>query len=97
MNVKREPWSKAEKLSLMDIRMLVQQMQTDSSPWNLIEFVGSPEAVQLAKECQDAANSKAAALATRLLFCKRLATGERCEVPGCGAAVRSTSAVPLTT
>ena len=41
--------------------MLVQQMQTDSSPWNLIEFVGSPEAVQLAKECQDAANSKAAA------------------------------------
>ena len=39
----------------------VLAMQTDSSPWNLIEFVGSPEAVQLAKECQDAANSKAAA------------------------------------
>ena len=57
----RSKESVPEKLSLMDIRMLVQQMQTDSSPWNLIEFVGSPEAVQLAKECQDAANSKAAA------------------------------------
>ena len=35
----------------MDIRMLVQQMQTDSSPWNLTDS-SAPEAVQLAKECR---------------------------------------------
>ena len=36
----------------MDIRMLVAQMQTDSSPWALIQFVGSMESVKLAQEVQ---------------------------------------------
>ena len=41
-----------ENLTLMDIRMLVAQMQTDSSPWALIQFVGSMESVKLAQEVQ---------------------------------------------
>ena len=46
-----------ENLTLMDIRMLVAQMQTDSSPWSLIQFVGSMESVKLAQEVQGSADS----------------------------------------
>lgn len=48
-----------ENLTLMDIRMLVAQMQTDSSPWSLIQFVGSMESVKLAQEVQAAAEAAA--------------------------------------
>ena len=39
-----------ENLTVMDVRMLVQNMLTDSSPWELIQFVGSQEAVKLAQD-----------------------------------------------
>ena len=39
-----------KNLAMMDVRMLVKEMQTDSSPWELIQFVVSPEAVKLSQE-----------------------------------------------
>jgi len=41
-----------ENLAVMDLRMLVKEMQTDASPWQLIHFVVSPESVKLAEELQ---------------------------------------------
>lgn len=41
-------------LSMMDLRMLVKEMQTDSSPWSLIHFVVNPESVKLAEELRKA-------------------------------------------
>lgn len=41
-----------EDISVMDIRMLVKQMQTDENPWSIFHFVGSVDAVKLAAEIQ---------------------------------------------
>lgn len=41
-----------DDISVMDIRMLVQQMQTDDNPWKIFHFVGSIESVKLAAEIQ---------------------------------------------
>ena len=59
-----------EDVTVLELRMLVQQMQTDSNPWSIFHFVASPEAVKLATDLQgggdgadgegeDAAESKA--------------------------------------
>ena len=41
-----------EDISVMDIRMLVKQMQTDENPWKIFHFVGSVDSVRLAAEIQ---------------------------------------------
>jgi hypothetical protein len=49
-----------EELSVMDIRMLVAEMQVDSSPWRLIHFVNSQETIELAMEIEKRNSEKAA-------------------------------------
>jgi len=39
-------------VTVIDIRMLVQQMQTDSSPWKIFHFIGSEEAAKLAADIE---------------------------------------------
>ena len=50
----REAKDLPQDLQVMDLRMLVANMQTASSPWELIQFVGSEEGATLAQECQAA-------------------------------------------
>ena len=44
-----------ENLSVMDLRVLVHQMQTDAFAWSTVQFVGSPGAVALVREAKAAA------------------------------------------
>jgi len=44
-----------EGITMMDIRMLAAQMQTEDNPWRVIQFVGSQEAYELVREIQEAA------------------------------------------
>lgn len=39
-----------KNLAMMDVRMLVKEMQLATSPWELIHFVNSPEAIKLSQE-----------------------------------------------
>ena len=48
----REKEDLPEDISVMDIRMLVKQMQTDENPWKIFHFVGSVDSVRLAAEIQ---------------------------------------------
>lgn len=41
-----------ERVTVMDIRTLIQQMQTDTNPWQILQFVGSQAGVELAEEIQ---------------------------------------------
>lgn len=50
-----------KNLAMMDIRMLVKEMQVDSSPWELIHFVVSPESIKLADELRKAKEAEAVA------------------------------------
>jgi len=53
-----------EALTVMDLRMLVAQMQTDSSPWEVIHFIVPPDAIELVKELQGGAPATPASAAT---------------------------------
>jgi hypothetical protein len=41
-----------EHLTVLDLRVLVHQMQTDTFAWSTLEFVGSPRSVQLVREAK---------------------------------------------
>mmetsp|Transcript_45643 Transcript_45643/g.126684 ORF Transcript_45643/g.126684 Transcript_45643/m.126684 type:complete len:170 (+) Transcript_45643:129-638(+) len=41
-----------EGITMMDLRMLVAQMQTEDNPWRIVQFVGSQEAYELVSELQ---------------------------------------------
>lgn len=42
-----------ENLTVMDLRILVKQMQTDSFAWSTVQFVGSSLAVEMVKEAKE--------------------------------------------
>ena len=57
----RDPDKLPENLTVMDIRMLVQAMATDeTNAWNILEFVGSTKAAELALEVQTSQKVEAA-------------------------------------
>lgn len=37
-------------ITVLELRLLVQQMQTDANPWSIFHFIASPSAIQLAAE-----------------------------------------------
>ena len=47
-----------EALSVIDLKVLVHQMQTDTFAWSTLEFVGSVEAVQLVQEAKQMAEEE---------------------------------------
>lgn len=44
-----------QDITVVDLRMLVSQMGTDTNPWSIFAFVASPSAIKLATQIQDGA------------------------------------------
>jgi len=57
----RDRESIPEAITVMDLRMLVAQMQTDSSPWKIVHFIASPDAIELVKQVQGGQTGEAPA------------------------------------
>ena len=47
-----------DNLTVMDLRVLVRQMQTDQFAWSTVQFVGSEAAVELVKEAKEVADDE---------------------------------------
>jgi len=44
-----------DEIAMMDLRILVAQMETDTNPWRIVQFVSSPQAYELVRELQGGA------------------------------------------